>query len=168
MRTAVVACRRRHPVTKRRHSNLTAAAIQRDALRQLCDLSALCRRRFAAQPFVTSPMSCMVRATSTLISCKARMTIATDSIGGHMREADEIPAGAAGSSQRARRPAASPFVCLLNMSDRHVNLVLGPETHNRADKTSGMRAMTRTNRGTGPFALILRTIKSAPGRYWND
>jgi hypothetical protein len=28
--------------------------------------------------------------TQTLISCKARMTIATDSIGGHMREADEI------------------------------------------------------------------------------
>ena len=54
------------------------------------------------------------------------------------------------------------------MSDGPVNLVLGPETHNGADKKAGMRAMTRTNSGTGPFALILRTIKSAVGRYWND
>jgi hypothetical protein len=49
-----------------------------------------------------------------------------------------------------------------------VNLVLGPETHNGADKKSGMRAMTRTNSGTGPFALVPRTIKSSLGRYWND
>jgi hypothetical protein len=51
------------------------------------------------------------------------------------------------------------------MSDGQVNLVLGPETHHGADKKSGMRAMTRTNSGTGPFALILRAIKSGFSRY---
>ena len=49
-----------------------------------------------------------------------------------------------------------------------VNWVLGPETHNGANKNAGMRAMTRTNSGTGPFPLILRAIKSGLGRYWNE
>jgi len=31
---------------------------------------------------------------------------------------------------------------------------------------SGMRPMTRTNSGTGPFAPILRTLKSSLCRYW--
>jgi hypothetical protein len=47
------------------------------------------------------------------------------------------------------------------MSDGQVNLVLGPETHHGAGKNSGMRAMTRTNSGTGPFALILRASNPA-------
>ena len=60
--------------------------------------------------------------------------------------------------QRARTPAVSPFICLLNMRDGQVNWVLGPETHNGADKKTGMRAMTRTNSGTGPFAAAGPTI----------
>jgi hypothetical protein len=77
-------------------------------------------------------------------------------------------ATSSGETRLSAGPAASPFVCLLNMSDRQVNLVLAPETHDGADKKPGMRAMTRTNGGTGPFALILRAIKSGLGRYWND
>ena len=68
------------------------------------------------------------------------------------------------NKQRARRPAASPFVCLLNMSDGQVNLVLGPETHNGADKKAGMRAMTRTNSGTGPFVRLWDGRYRAMGR----
>jgi hypothetical protein len=39
-------------------------------------------------------------------------------------------------------------------------------TREMAQIKSGMRAMTRTNNGTGPFAPILRTLKSSLGRYW--
>jgi hypothetical protein len=85
-----------------------------------------------------------------------------------IRNFDTIECGFADSSSARQRPAASPFVCLLNMSAGQVNLVLGPETHNGADKKSGMRAMTRTNSGTGPFVLILRAIKSGFSRYWNE
>jgi hypothetical protein len=60
--------------------------------------------------------------------------------------------------QRARTPAVSPFICLLNMRDGQVNWVSGTETHNGADKKTGMRAMTRTNSGTGPFAAAGPTI----------
>jgi hypothetical protein len=46
-------------------------------------------------------------------------------------------------------------------------LVLGPEMHNGAEK-SGDAGNDKNNGGTGPFALILRAIKSGLGRYWND